>query len=485
MRSRFALASVAVIAVILLAFQPTTGQAPAQIETVGEISPISLRVNGQGVNHGFPDLIRDSRGDFWCAYVSARVRDPLLPFNVGKYEEGDFIVVRRKRNGEWSDELVVSEYFGVNFNPALAEDPDGNVFVVWTGRHDNEFALYSRRIGPDLSLGSQTKVLTAGELEGKPSLTRDSKGTIWLAAQSYRRGSMDIVFYELAGSGWRQAPDVSSTPAPEFRPRLATAPDGKIHCVWDAYEQGKYRIKWSVFDPAARRWGEARNVPGDGELDAYAADVTVDSEGRVWVAYARNSVHTADYGLRGGTEGRAPLPTIRVAVRDSDGTWKYPSDEGLVDTGDLPRIEVGPNDSIWVSWQRLYSHVDWKVGLAVFKGDGWTAPTVFGRDEPIPIDGPARRADQLPSFVVTGPDEALVAYQHGRGTFRNRDIYERSVRAPGVGAGKIGPSLTAFAATDLSPKELGKNNLTKRPSAANRRQLFGSRLRTNSRRVRL
>ncbi len=459
MRSRFALASVAVIAVILLAFQPTTGQAPAQIETVGEISPISLRVNGQGVNHGFPDLIRDSRGDFWCAYVSARVRDPLLPFNVGKYEEGDFIVVRRKRNGEWSDELVVSEYFGVNFNPALAEDPDGNVFVVWTGRHDNEFALYSRRIGPDLSLGSQTKVLTAGELEGKPSLTRDSKGTIWLAAQSYRRGSMDIVFYELAGSGWRQAPDVSSTPAPEFRPRLATAPDGKIHCVWDAYEQGKYRIKWSVFDPAARRWGEARNVPGDGELDAYAADVTVDSEGRVWVAYARNSVHTADYGLRGGTEGRAPLPTIRVAVRDSDGTWKYPSDEGLVDTGDLPRIEVGPNDSIWVSWQRLYSHVDWKVGLAVFKGDGWTAPTVFGRDEPIPIDGPARRADQLPSFVVTGPDEALVAYQHGRGTFRNRDIYERSVRAPGVGAGKIGPSLTAFAATDLSPKE----RLTKRP----------------------
>ena len=188
----------------------------------------------------------------WCAFVSARQRDPLRPYSFANYEEGDFIVVRRKTDGEWSDELVVSDYFGVNFQPVIAESANGDIVVVWTGRRRGRFALYSRRIGRDLSLGSETEILTAGQLEGEPAVVADAGGRILLAAESYRRNSMDIVSYVLEGSGWRQLPDVSSSAAPEFRPRLAKGPAGEIYCAWDAYEDGRYRVKLSRYDGGAK-----------------------------------------------------------------------------------------------------------------------------------------------------------------------------------------------------------------------------------------
>ncbi len=258
---------------------------------------------------------------------------------------------------------------------------------------------------------------------------------------------MDIVSYVLEGSGWRQLPDVSASAAPEFRPRLAKGPAGEIYCAWDAYEDGRYRVKLSRYDEDARQWGQAEEVPGSPLLDAYAPDLAVDNAGLVWIVHARNELENPDYGLRGSQPGGSPKPTVRLIARQSNGRWAYPlgpdgGRRGLVATGDLPRIALGPEETLWIGWQFLPGHVDWKVGMAVRKGGHWSAPRTFGNDEPIPIDGPRRRADQLPSIVPLSADTALAAYQRGRGTFRNRDIYERTVRLSGMPAGKREPRLT-------------------------------------------
>ncbi len=434
------LSAIALAALLLSRIEPSRAQQGISLSTLGEIRMVSNLVMRQGMNHGYPDLFRDSHGNLWCAFVSARQRDPLLPYSYAKYEEGDFIIVRKKTGDTWSEEIVVSDYFGVNFQPVIAESGTGDIFVVWTSRRQNRFAIYSRRIGQNLSLGSETKILTAGELEGEPAVVSGSDGRIVLAAESYRRNSMDIVSYVLDGSGWRQLPDVSTSDAAEFRPRLAKGPSGEIYCVWDSYEDGRYRVKLNAYDGDAETWGEAEEVPGDPVLDAYAPDVAVDGDGRIWIAHARNELETADYGLRGSTDGASPKPTIRLIVREPSGRWAYPrspngGSEGLVETGDLPRVETGPGGAVWVGWQFLAGHVDWKIGLAVYNSGRWSSPRTFGNTEPIPIDGPNRRADQLPSIVPLTANTAVVAYQRGRGTFRNRDIYERTVQLEGMPGG--------------------------------------------------
>ena len=63
------------------------------LRTVGKIEPVSLSPHGQSFNHGFPDILRDSRGDDWCAYVSARPKETPGPHKYDDYTEGDFIVV--------------------------------------------------------------------------------------------------------------------------------------------------------------------------------------------------------------------------------------------------------------------------------------------------------------------------------------------------------------------------------------------------------
>ncbi len=450
------LAGAVAAAALWLAARPDAGargSAPT-FETVGKIHPVSVPVNGQGTNNGYPALLEDRSGNLWCVWISTRQR------NVNdwrNYAEGDAVILRKKTGKRWSEPVILNTNFGVNFAPSLAEDAAGNIFVVWSSRRKGRYRLYSRRVGRDLSLGSEIQVLPAGKLEGRPTLAADGAGRLWLAAQSWSNGSQDIVFYRLENGGWRRMPDAAATPDPEFRPRLAAAPDGAIWCAWDVYSGGKYRVRVRRFDPAGGRWGEPEDVPGDGRLDAYAPDLAVDAEGRVWAAYARNSVYEQAWGRRGPRKGGSPRPTVRLVVRTPHG-WRYPApdgteDPGLVASGDLPRIQVDERGAVWLFWQSFRGHVNWKVSAAVFAGERWIGPYTFGMDEPVALDGPPKRADQRAAFVIGAQGHALVAYERGRGVFRNRDIYLREVRLAEKLEPVSRPRLARFPGAALEPFE--------------------------------
>ncbi|MCP5114694.1 MAG: DUF3604 domain-containing protein, partial [bacterium] len=386
-------------------------------------------------------------------------------------------VLRVRRQGKWSEPLILNTNFGVNFSPVLAEDAGGNIFVVWSSRREGRYRLFSRRVGQDLSMGSEIEILPAGRLEGHPDLVADANGALWLVAQSWRNGSQDIVFYKLENGGWRQMPDVAATLQPEYRPRIASAPDGSLWVAWDAYSKGKYHVRFRRFDPVAGLWDFPENVPGDGKRDAYAPDLAVDPEGRLWVTYARNEVMDPDYGLRGRKKGRSPRPTVRLVVRDG-GAWGYPKpatgdEPGRVGQGDLPRIAIAGNGAVWVIWQTLPSHVDWKVTAAVYQPDSWTGPFRFGMNEPVPVDGPSRRADQRASVVIDPSGKALLAYERGRGPFRNRDIYLHEIKVGNPDA--VGTlQLSPFNIEKPEPRIVRRapTRMVTNDAAGIRRQLF-------------
>ncbi|MCC6540200.1 MAG: hypothetical protein IT162_21810, partial [Bryobacterales bacterium] len=454
-------------------------QAPPALATVGKPEMVSVPENGNPVNNGYPSLLAAKDGTVWCAWVSARLRDPATKDQGGTYEEGDMVVVRPRRAGKWGAAVMLNTNFGVSFSPEIAEDAAGNIIAVWSSRRGMEDGIWWRRVSPDSTLGSELRVPAAGRLEAFPRMARTPDGTVWLAFQTFRNGSSDVVLYRLNGSGWQRMDDVAATPDQEFRPRLAAGPDGSLWAAWDAYSRGKYRVMLRRYDTKANRWGETEEAPGARTLDAYAPDLAVDASGRVWLAYARNEVVDHAWGLRGGNNGTSPRPTTRLVVREAGG-WSYPQplsgeEPGLVALGDWPRVRVDGNDLVWVFWNMLPGHVDWKVGAAVYGGGRWQASEIFGRDEPVAIDGPPRRADQRPSVIFGGAGEAEFAYERGRGAFRNRDIYTRQVKLQAEAASGA-PRLTRFSSAELQSVERAALRAPKRlavhSTSGERRQLY-------------
>ena len=355
-----------------------SAQAPARLATDGTLQIVSVNENGNPVNNGYPNLIRDRKGVLWCAWVSARLRDPMVKRQNVPYEEGDMIVLRARKGAEWGAATILNSNFGVNFAPVLAEDSVGNIITVWGSRREGVDGIWWRRTGADLSLGNEMRVAPAGKLETKPSLAAAPDGKLWLAFQSYRNGSPDIVFYGLEGSGWQRMADPAESPDPEYRPRLAAAPDGGIWCAWDAYSKGKYRVMLRRYDPKSGAWGAAEAVPGDGILDTYAPDLAVDCE-RPGLGGLR-----AERG--GGAGPRSPRDERRRSAEAHHAPGGARRRRCVVDCrgdvrqrawvcgrGDLPRISIDDEGGgVWVVWQKLPDHIDWKVGAAYYRADdGW------------------------------------------------------------------------------------------------------------------
>ncbi|MEP7365020.1 MAG: DUF3604 domain-containing protein [Acidobacteriota bacterium] len=475
-------AAAAVLAAALLVVTATRrgdAQLPPELATVGEPAMVSVPEAGNPVNNGYPSLLQTRNGTLWCAWISARQRDPEVKVQNAPYEEGDMVILRSRTAGKWGRAIRLNTNFGVNHMPELGEDANGNTIAVWSSRRDMEDGIWWRRVSADMLPGSELRVPPAGRLEAFPRMTRTADGTLWLAFQSFKNGSADIVFYRLSGSGWQRMEDAAATPDHEYRPRLAAAPDGAVWATWDVYSKGKYRVMLRRFDPRGGGWSAPEEAPGAKALDAYAPDLAVDASGRVWLTYARNEVVDHDWGLRGAKNGASPRPTTRLVVHESAG-WSYPrplsgEEPGMVAIGDLPRVAVEPSGVVWVLWNMLPGHVDWKVGAAVY-GDGrWQASHVFGKEEPVALDGPPRRADQRPSLIFLANGGAEFAYERGRGAFRNRDIYTREVKLraqPGAGS----PQLTRFANEDLQPVERAARVAPKRlaihSTTGERRQLF-------------
>ena len=150
-------------------------------------------------------------------------------------------------------------------------------------------------------------------------------------------------------------------------------------------------------------------------------------------------------------------------------------DPGFVAKGDLPRIAIDSEGGVWVAWQMLRDHVDWKVGAAYYQGGRWLASEVFGLDEPVALDGPPKRADQRASILADAPGHLVLAYERGRGVFRNRDIYLRDVK-PTVPAQAGDPRTTRFDPASLQPVERPLRRAAQRLAAhsvaGERRRLF-------------
>ena len=416
------------------------------------------------VNNGYPAQALDAKGRHWLVWTSTRLKDWTRVGRTEDYVRGDKILARYREGDRWSEPVVLSTEHGINWEPAVAAAPDGRFWIFWSARRNGNYDILIRTIDPgpnnEPALGPELRLTEDPAIDARPFAVAESNGSLWVVWESLRDRQYQIYARVNRNGSWSEPFRVSDNSGHNYRPVLAANPAGGVFVAWDGSVGGRYAIYLRSYQNGIG--SPVQRVPHDPGLDVYAPSIGADKWGNLWVACAQNPAPQPLWGLRGVRDDQDPRPRILVAIQ-RDNQWLYPKPLGanpaglLTTDGDMPVVFPDRAGRIWVFWQKLKSHLNFRVAATYYQGDRWAEVTELGADEPLPeaswvivggrnLNG---RIDNRPS-VLELPDATLrLVYERDRGWFTNRDIFVRRLTA---GKGETAEPVLAAGATPPAPQ---------------------------------
>ena len=279
-------------------------------------------IDAKPVGHEFrqddlPSIATAPDGSVWIAWLSF----------VG---DRDDVVIRHYQGGAWGTLQWVPGTSGDAWHPQTAVDASNRVWVVWTQQLNGNWDLYARRFDPARQEWSALERLTNDPLPDlNPRLASNGKGQFALVWQGFRataggRSSSDVFLKRFDGEKWSTDTRVTRTDANEWDPAVAIDSKGTTWVAYDSYRNGNYDVYLAKVNGS-----EASEIPvaTTARFEARAT-VAVDTSERVWVAWeAGNPNWGKDQGyvIRGRQPG-VPLGGVReLRILCYDGTrWREP-----------------------------------------------------------------------------------------------------------------------------------------------------------------
>ncbi|MGA7990138.1 MAG: 5'-nucleotidase C-terminal domain-containing protein [Thermoanaerobaculia bacterium] len=252
-------------------------QRPSAPSALGRVETLSA----PGRFDKYPSVAFDAAGDLWCAYTTTEAGT-------------DRIVVRRRREGAWSEEERLDAGEGLESGAKLVLDGKRRLRVFWHGKRKGEWAVFSRTWN-GRAWGEEKRVSAKGRDALHPVVARDSAGRLWVAWEEFKRGGFSISLVGENGSGW-SAPAQVASDGTDRRPALGAPPDGGVWLAWDSTRTGNY----DVFLLRARSAGAA--APRLDAPVAVTSDAAIDDspslacgrDGALWIAWNSTRGHSAD-----------------------------------------------------------------------------------------------------------------------------------------------------------------------------------------------
>jgi hypothetical protein len=232
-----------------------------------------------------PAIASDRNGNAWVAWL-ARLK--------GDQE----VVLARQYQDSWLPSVRVTPRAGKYECPRLACAPGGKPLALWIRVIQENWMLESSVF----DRGSFTEPVAVGSGPGKaanPCLAFGDDGACWLAWESYDRGRFQIRLNRFAQGKWGEPIAVTDGMRNSYDPAVAV--DGKSGKIWVAFsavtEQFDKAIYLTGYDLAAGKLGDEIEIVRGGLLknrpnfNTHPA-VECDREGRVWIAFERDSNRT-------------------------------------------------------------------------------------------------------------------------------------------------------------------------------------------------
>jgi hypothetical protein len=237
----------------------------------------------------------------------------------------DDIGLRRFTDGTWSNIHWVPNTSGDSWMPGVGADAQNRVWVVWSQQEKGNWDIYARRFDPQAQMWSATQRITNDPMPDiNPRVVSDGKGAIAVAWQGFRGRNSNIFASTLQGEAWSPGIRVTDRAANDWEPSVAIAPGGDLWIAYDTYRNGNYDVYLSRVS-RGRVEGTETGVATSARFEARAS-VTVDTGGRVWVAWEEgmpNWGKDQGYILRSRPAGvqLGGVRRPRVRVYDS-GQWR-------------------------------------------------------------------------------------------------------------------------------------------------------------------
>src|SRR5436309_1856568 len=214
------------------AWQASGGAAApnAQEFTQNGVTISSLAVGHEYRQDDWPAIAAAPDGSLWIAWLS---------FNG----EHDDVALRHYQNGKWSNIHWAPNTSGDSWAPQVAVDASNRVWVVWSQQLDGNWDLYARRFDPAQQEWSSLERPTSNPLPDiNLRLTSNGKGQFTLVWQGFSGKNSNIFLKTFDGQRWSGEVRVTRREANDWEPAVAMDSKGSAWIAYDSYKNGNYDV---------------------------------------------------------------------------------------------------------------------------------------------------------------------------------------------------------------------------------------------------
>ncbi len=252
-----------------------------------------------------PHATRDEDGRIWTTWI--RYTAARASLVVACTADGAKPLTTVLAHGEWIAE------------PRIARFGSGGTYVVWEeGRLDgDERRIVGRRLRlwQDASLALGTPEIIESGAVLFPRIAETEPERIELVyVRTDEDGTQELVHRvreELDGDvAWSDPRTIDRAPGDAWGAELAAADDGRLHVVYDAFEDGAFRVHHTILEGGAVR--ASRAFPTGSPYQGFPSIALEPETGAAWIAWEE----AEQFGELGGLRTARSLALVRVEKDD-------------------------------------------------------------------------------------------------------------------------------------------------------------------------
>ena len=318
--------------------------------TPGTVQKISVHPDDTNTNDWLPQIAVDGSGNSYVVWDRGSGNDcDIYSVKISSLETPGTI------------QKISTHPEGISYadwNPQIAVDSSGNLYVTWEGYDGNDVEIYWVKVDAGDVSGTVQKISTHPDnvdySDTDPRIAIDAAGNSYIVWHGCDRegcweepGDLEIYWVKIDTSGVLGTvqkippthPDNVNTMA--MIPQLAVDASGNSYVVWSGKNEESYNIYWVKIDSAGNL-GTIQRITAspDSEHDDVHPEITVDVEGNLYITWEDSEGKYGEiYWVKIDSAGKA-----RTIQKIS--TYLF---SAVYEDWD-PQIAVDPEGSSYVTW---------------------------------------------------------------------------------------------------------------------------------------